>query len=96
MIQLRPSQNIPKGIEARVRQKHLRVRVYFTPFTVAKMWTQPGCRLPDEQIKSMVYHSIIKNKAMLITRKRTVELEMVVLGEVNQTRMSKCLVASQI
>ena len=61
-------------------------------FTIAKTWKQPKCPLTHEWIKkmwyvyTMEYYSAIKNNEILPFVARWMELEIIILNEVSQTK----------
>ena len=61
-------------------------------FTIAKMWKQPKCPLTDEWVKkmwciyTMEYHSAIKRNEILPFAATWMDLEIIILSEVSQTK----------
>ena len=60
--------------------------------TIAKAWKQPKCPLTDEWIKmiwytyTMGYYSAIKNNEIMPFAATWMDLEIIILSEVNQTK----------
>jgi hypothetical protein len=60
-------------------------------FTIAKLWKQPRCPIPDEWIKkmwcicTMEFYSATKNKILSFASK-WMELENIILSEVSQAQ----------
>ena len=67
-------------------------------FTIAKMWEQPKCPSVEEWMKklwyvyTMEYYSAIKKKKKEILPFATawMDLEIIMLGEINQSEKDKC------
>ena len=63
-------------------------------FTIAKTWKQPKCPLTDEWIKKMwyiytiEYYSAIKKKEIMPFAATWMDLEIIILSEVRQTKTS--------
>ena len=61
-------------------------------FTIAKTWKQPKCPLTDEWIKNMwyiytmEYYSAIKKNELLPFAATWMDLEIIILSEVRQTK----------
>ena len=61
-------------------------------FTVAKIWKQPKCPLTDEWIRKMCniytmeYYSAIKKNAIMPFVATWMDLEIIILSEVSQTK----------
>ena len=61
-------------------------------FTIAKIWKQPKCPPTDEWIKklwyiyTMEYYSVIKNNEIMQFAATWMDLEIIILSEVSQTR----------
>jgi hypothetical protein len=64
------------------------------PFTIAKLWKQPGCPTTDEWVKKMWYlctveiYSAMKKNKIFITNK-WMELENIILSEASQAQKTK-------
>ena len=62
-------------------------------FAIAKIWKQPGCPLTEEWIKkmwyiyTMEYYSAIKKNKIMSFEATCVDLEIIILSEVNQTKI---------
>ena len=61
------------------------------PFTIAKTWKQPKCPSTDEWIKmwyiyTMEYYSAIKKNEIMPFAATWMDLEMIILSEVSQTK----------
>ena len=62
------------------------------PFTIARTWKQPKCPLAEERIKkkwyiyTMEYYSTIKKNKIMSFAATWMDLEIVILSEVNQTK----------
>ena len=63
-------------------------------FTIAKTWKQPKCPSTDEQIKkmwyiyTMEYFSAIKKNEIMPFETTWMDLEMITLSEVSQTKLN--------
>ena len=64
-------------------------------FTMAKTWKQPKCPSADEWIKkmwcihTMEYHSAIKKNEIIPFATTWMDIEIVILSEVSQTKKEK-------
>jgi hypothetical protein len=64
-------------------------------FIIAKLWKQPRCPTTDEWIKkmwylySMEFYSAMRKNEILSVASKWMELEIITLSEVSQTRKSK-------
>ena len=64
-------------------------------FTIAKMWKQPKCPSTDEWIKkmwyiyTMEYYSAIKKNEIMPFVATWMDLEIIILSEVSQTKKDK-------
>ena len=64
-------------------------------FTIAKTWKQPKCPLTDEWIKkmwyiyTMEYHSAIKENEIMPSAATWMQLGIIILSEVSQTKEDK-------
>ena len=70
-------------------------------FTIAKTWKQPKCPSTEEQIKktyiySMEYYSAIKKNDMISFAATLMNLEIVILSEVSETKKEKYHMTSLI
>ena len=64
-------------------------------FTIARTWKQPKCRLTDKWIKKVwyvymvEYYSAIKKNEIMPFAVTSMDLEIVILSEVSQTKRDK-------
>ena len=62
------------------------------PFTIAKTWKQPKCPLTNEWVKkmwyiyTMEYYSAIKKNEIMPFTATWMDLEIIILGELSQTK----------
>ena len=68
-------------------------------FTIAGSWKQPKCPLTDEWlnkmwcIHTMVYHSALKRKEILVQATIWMNLEDIILSEMSQSQKDKyCMI----
>ena len=67
-------------------------------FMIAKTWKQPKCLLTDEWIKKLwgmcvcvfvcVYYSVIRQNEIMPFAETRIDLEIIILSEVSQTKTS--------
>ena len=64
-------------------------------FTIAKIWKQPKCPSTDEWIKkmwniyTMEYYSAIKKNIIMPLAATHIDLEIIIVSEVSQTKKDK-------
>ena len=83
-------------LEKTIIQKDTCIPVFTAAlFTVAKIWKQPKCALPDEWIKKIgcintkQYHSAIKKNEIMPFEAPWMDIGIIILNEVSQTEKNK-------